>query len=678
MVRVKYGAEWHPVWLPESTPERPVAGPMPDWEIELRCCLRAHDAPLPPQGPAPKGCQDFLVHFKRLRQCWFGDPDGHWYYEDNPNEEEMVSAFFQYRRVGVLGHASSAKTTTAVCLAVMLFMIYGKRAKIFLTSTTLGASGDKLWGEVRNAWQRLIEFFGDERWLPGRLMASDNSIRYELNGMIDTTAGIKLIASEVGSDKESAAKIQGTKGDLFAVFADELDTLHQSLMETVNSNLASNDNSYFFGTFNPTTRFSIGGKFVTPKLGWGSVTVDSRCWETETGGMAIHFDALQSINVLAKRVVHRGLLSLTGLAQITQRCGGEDTPGYWRDVRAWFCPIGLAANVADEQEIIQYGALERERNWTERPSYGAGLDTSNTRGGDKNVLTINKTGPAQRTQEDGTAVVIVVSEIVAQIVMKVSGSVGISPEEQITKQLKDLLAEPKWAEPDNCWPLVIGNIAIDTTGGALALPIIRRDIGEPMCVSFKHKPSERIVPGDKRKGTEMFVNKRAEMWWLRPYIRAGQIRGLPAEVVKQLTSVRVKSEYDKDSGRSGNTKLIQIEDKKEFKARFGRSPDEGDSAVLSFEVARVKFGLASAESRKKNARPGYKFETGKEMPTPQFPAGREVQFEVPILDDRSRFEQERWLRPEEKKQFYRQYGPPGGGELMSPDVIIYGGGTTEW
>ncbi len=587
----------------------------------------------------------------------WGNLSGHWVYEENPNEAEMLDAFLKYRRLGIMGHASSGKSTFMVGLGVELFFIYGKRCLVICTSTTKGASAGKFWGEIENAWQTVVDVVGGEDVLPGKLNRSEQAIRYDCKGTRDTTAGIKLVAAELGSDKESASKIQGLKADLLLCLADELDTLHDSLMGTVNSNLASNESdltrSCFVGSWNPTTRLSIAGRFATPAGGasnWNKIKIDGPFgWETDTGGYVLRFDALRSPNIVALKTIHKGLLSIQGIEQIIERSGGVDTPGYYRDVRAWFCPTGLATAVCNENEILQYGAFEREYGWIEPPNLAAGLDTSNTRMGDKNVLTIGKTGKVKRQLPDGSWRTISVAAVAKVYELKIDVSNPRSPEEQITAKLQSILAAPEWANPQDCaGPLLIGNIAIDVTGGALCLPLITSRIGEPLKINFKSRASERTCPTESRKACDMFANKRAEMWWLRPWIRAGQIRGLPAVVVSQLCAAQFKEE----------AKVITIEDKEELKKRTNGSPDDADSCVLFIEAAKTRFGLAAEEKAKRTLKPGQRIVVGREF-DPNAPGFyKEVEFIVPTIPLAERREQERWMTKADKLKFHRAYGPP--------------------
>lgn len=656
----KYGAIWEPTLNQEG-----VLIPMPVWQIEWEMCRNAPDGLLPPLQRALKGNLGFKEHFKRLRRAWFGDPNGFWHYADNPNEDLMLDRFLKYRRLGLMGCASSGKSRFMVCTVIMLFMIYDRKFTGLCTSTTLKSSAGKFWGEIENAWQRLIEFFGTEEVLPGALNRSEMAIKYSCNGQMDKTAGIRLFAVEKGKEKETSAKIQGTKAKLLMVCADELDTLEEGLMGTVNTNLVSNPGSCFIGAFNPTSRYSVSGNFITP-LGknWNLITEEGPYeWELDSGGVCLRFTGERSPNIVdaegnrlppEKANQYIGLLTQAAIEQIKTTSGGTNTVGYYMQVRSWFCPIGLRDTVCNELEITEFGANRMEFDWVKPPFLCAGLDTANTVQGDGTVLTIGKVGEARRVI-DGKDVTMTVACPVEQITFRLAVNSQKTAEQQITDKLKVILADERWSKPADCaGPLTIGDIATDITGGAPAVALIKTQIGKPLEIHFKGKPSERKrFPTDSKDGGETYANKRAEMYDLRPLIRSQQLRGMNRVVITQLCDTAWLPP-EKVAG----TKLKQVEEKEDIRRRLKKSPDEADSYVLFVEAAKVRYGLTSQEKVKVQIKPGHTLITGMQFDPSVQGLYREVSMQVPILSTTERQERERWMTPAEKKVFHRNFGPP--------------------
>ena len=148
------------------------------------------------------------------------------------------------------------------------------------------------------------------------------------------------------------------------------------------------------------------------------------------------------------------------------------------------------------------------------------------------------------------------------------------------------------AEPQ--YPVAGVNVHIDAVGlGAGTVDYCRK----------KHLKVREIVAGAKplRRPRTMFKfkNLRSQMWWeFREKLRLGQFSfamknkayqdlPIPEKLVGDLASLRYEISGDK---------VIEVESKKDVKARLGRSPDDGDAVVMaSFELPAPIF-VAPARS----------------------------------------------------------------------------------
>ena len=117
----------------------------------------------------------------------------------------------------------------------MWFFLFPKETKVIVTSTTVAAAKDKVWGKVKIIWMHLERFLGPA-FMPGKIVDSQNRIRFEMDGVKSELTGIVLLAAESSSEKESADKLQGTKGKRMIVVGDEFATLKHSLLNTVLNN----------------------------------------------------------------------------------------------------------------------------------------------------------------------------------------------------------------------------------------------------------------------------------------------------------------------------------------------------------------------------------------------------------------------------------------------------------
>lgn len=471
-------------------------------------------------------------------------------------------------------------TESLALIGAMWFFLFPKDTKVIVTSTTVAAAKDKVWGKIKLIWIHLEKYFGTNL-MPGRLIDSQNRIRYEFQGVKSETRGIVLLASESSSEKESADKLQGTKAERMIVMGDEFATLKHSLLNTVLNNLTANKQCKLAGAFNPNSYYDPGGIISRPKGGWSTITEDDIEWETEIEpfglkGYCIRFDGEKSPNVLAGHERWKGLLTLEKLRQIGPI--GTKTKGYYEQIRGLWSPAGDLDSIYTETEIVKYGADRPVTTWVEPPVMVAALDPGFVHGGDRAALAIGKSGIAvnvdtQTKQKvfELTHIYVLDDDITNKTVSKV---------EWVVKLTKEKLAEHK---------VDIRNFAIDATGGGEPFSaLIARDIGLGFInVCFSGRASDMPVSrNDHRKGSERFFNMASELWYVgRELVRTGQLRGLKPDVVAELCARTYKEKAN----------VVQIESKKDMRLRTKKSPDLGDSALMCLYVSRVRHGLSSNE-----------------------------------------------------------------------------------
>lgn len=484
-----------------------------------------------------------------------------------------------YFAQGFINH-NSGKTETLALIGAMWFFLFPKETKVIVTSTTVAAAKDKVWGKVKLVWMHLERYFGPNI-MPGKLVDSQNRIRYEHNGIKSETRGIMLLASESSSEKESADKLQGTKAERMIIMGDEFATLKHSLLNTVLNNLTANKQCKLAGAFNPNSFYDPGGIISRPKGGWSTVTEDDDEWETEIEpfglkGYCIRFDGEKSPNVVLGEERWKGLLTLEKLTQIGPI--GTKTKGYYEQIRGFWSPLGDLDSIYTETEIVKYGADRPCTTWVEPPTMVAGLDPAYVHGGDRAVLTIGKCGVAVDVDTQTRQKVFELTHIYnldEDITNK-----SISKSEWIVKITKEKLAEHK---------VDVRNFAIDATGGGEPFgALVARDIGLGFInVCFAGRASEMPVSrNDRRKGCDRFFNMASELWYVgRELIRAGQLKGLKPDVVSEMVSRTYKEKAS----------IVQIESKKDMRLRTKKSPDVADSVFLSLFAARLRCGLSSNE-----------------------------------------------------------------------------------
>ena len=462
-----------------------------------------------------------------------------------------------YFAQGFISH-NSGKTECLALIGALWFFLFPKDTKVIVTSTTVAAAKDKVWGKIKLIWIHLEKFFGPNV-MPGKLVDSQNRIRYEFQGVKSETRGIVLLASESSSEKESADKLQGTKAERMIVMGDEFATLKHSLLNTVLNNLTANKQCKLAGAFNPNSYYDPGGIISRPKGGWSTVTEDDIEWETEIEpfglkGYCIRFDGEKSPNVVLGEERWKGLLTLEKLQQIGPI--GTKTKGYYEQIRGYWSPAGDLDSIYTETEIVKYGADRPVTTWVEPPVMVAALDPGFVHGGDRAALAIGKSGVAVNVDTQTRQKVFELTHI--YVLDDDITNKTISKVEWVVKLTKEKLKEHG---------VDIRNFAIDATGGGEPFSaLIARDIGMGFInVCFSGRASDMPVSrNDNRKGSERFFNMASELWYVgRELVRTGQLRGLKPDVVAELCARTYKEKAN----------VVQIESKKDLKLRTKRSPD---------------------------------------------------------------------------------------------------------
>ena len=587
----------------------------PDWYIELVCLREYHHQ----RSLKHTRLVSWAQHFVNFTTEVFGDPaylnSGQWFYfEWNPNAKRILENFCRHKILSVAGHASSSKSESLALIGAMMFFLFPFDTKVLVTSTTGGAAKQKIWGKIKQIWNHL------EKWMPqgtvpGKVIDSQNLIRFELNGDKNELTGIALVPSEKSQAKESEAKIQGTKAKRMILIGDEFATLQPSLVNTALTNLAVNEGFRMMGAFNPDSYYDAGGIISRPKDGWHSITEETDEWETEIEpygikGYCIRFDGEKSPNVLAGEKKWKGLLSREMLDQFA--ASGTKTKEYYKMVRGYWSPTGGRDCIYSEAEIIRWGADRPVTTWVEPPVMIAGLDPAFTHGGDRAVLCIGKSGIAQNVDTSKVQRVIELTHI--YVLDEDVTNKTISKVEWVVKLTKEKLAHHK---------VDVRNLAIDATGGGEPFgALIARDIGMGFLnVCFSGKASDMPVSrNDSRKGHERFRNMASELWYVgKELIRTGQLKGIKPDMVTEM----VARTYEEKGG------VVQIESKKEMKLRTKKSPDISDAGFLALHLARVRHGVSSNEKaavvvRPKNGiQPDFSFLTKKAFQS-SIPQGRLV------------------------------------------------------
>jgi hypothetical protein len=539
------------------------------------------------------GYMGFAYHFRELVDVVWGDEDWLHYIKWNPYIDQMIDKALKYKYLGVAGHASASKSCLATLWAIVNFIAYPDRTKVFITSTSLIDSRGRIWGAVERYWNRLLAFFGGiEEMLPGELISSTGTIRGRLNGVKDDLCGIALIAASKGNEKDAAKKI-GFKNLRIIFIGDELPLLSEEIINSAKGNLASNPFFQFIGIGNPTSQFDPFGQFTEPLDGWSSIDEHSTGWRTKLG-YCLRFDGATSPNVTAKKNgdpsnPYKGLLHWEEYEESKVKLG-ENSFEFWKQYRGFYSPTGRTDSIFWEADFETYHArrkvLQRIGIWTPVAS----LDPAFSHDGDRAVATFGEIGDALLS--DGT------TRRVLEFTEQIDYTPRLDRNKNKSAEVIRLFAAD--LRQRNIPPQ---NVSVDGSGGGDPFAgWLATEIGQGvLLVQFGGAPSDLPVSlTDSRKGSDRFLNKVTEMWVvMRDLLRSQQLAGLGggfgADVMRELCA--------RDYKTHSKGKLV-VEDKATMKKRTGgTSPDRADSLVLLSDLCRQRFGLASKERPKKIAKP---------------------------------------------------------------------------
>jgi hypothetical protein len=459
-----------------------------------------------------------------------------------------------------IGPSSSGKSTDAAVFCLWHFLCAPDITTIRVATNFKESLQLRIWAEVTRLWSLYPEgTFAGCNFTPSTMEITCGAIGY-----------IRGIAVKQGTEQQAMESIKGAHTPRTVVICDELDSMPMGVIEAIENPAGGCESFMFIGTGNPTRRLGNPlGVMCTPENGdWKKAGVGMEEWPTKFG-VCLFFDGRKSPGVVDPDKYGKFLLNQRQIDD-TIRIHGENSPIYWSQRIGFFAPEGMGNSVIDEPTIVQYRMMEIA-TWERAYYTGIVLDPSYSSGGDRCIarsFTIGMT-------TDGLVLQYLPS---TQIKMILSESLTLS----------DQIAE-KFMEVISSYQIPVNMIGIDCTGtqGAIA-DFIEARLGKRGIYRIQYSgrcgqlPLDAMVNETVAKGQRPFSNKRAEMYYaLRLFGRANMIRGLDRDTANELVQV----EWDR------NIPPMLVEDKLLVKKRIGKSPDEGDCAVMALDLARYRMGF---------------------------------------------------------------------------------------
>jgi hypothetical protein len=475
------------------------------------------------------------------------------------------------RFLGVAGCSSSGKSDGYALYALMHYWSRPADTFVFVMSTTKNDARNRI-------WKSLTQLFGQAQRMgcPGKLNDSVGVIKgVDKAGKISRNSGIQLVAAGKADAGEASSGLIGIKSPNVVLIADEMPNLGDGILEAAWDNLTSNDRVFFAGLGNPNLFSDPFAELCEPAAGWASITEEDEEWDTKYGS-CIRFNA-----ELSPRIVdpdgekYFWQPDKAYCERIADARGGTKSRGYYRFVKAFWCPEGAGNTIYQESEFRINNALDSvEPIWDSQPTTITALDPAFTRGGDRAYSGVAKIGKVNSRDHLHIC--------------------QYKPLTEDTSDKKNPLSHQlvlQWKELADDWGVTPFKAALDGTGSGIAFGHIVDSLWSPAVskVNFSSKPSGRKA---YFRGKEMeYYNKNSELW-IQPkeFIRSGQITGVSKELMAELCT---RQYYSKETAK------LRVEGKEEHKkSNNGESCDIADMFLLLVDKA-ISIGMFHSEEVKR-------------------------------------------------------------------------------
>ena len=493
--------------------------------------------------------------------------------------KEMIGGWKKKRFVGFAGCSSSGKSDAVALYGLMEYWARPTETFFLVMSTTKLSARMRVWKSITQLWGQ-----AETQGCPGKLIDSDGYIKgINANGKLWRNSGIVLMAAGTQDAEQACKDLLGIKNPNVIIGADEFNELGEGILKTAYENMTSNDRLTFAGMANPDKLTDPFANLCEPVNGWKSVNEDQERWETKYGA-CVRLNAEKSPRIMFPDLVDHNGKHLYHWQPDQEYCdriaenrGGIKSRGYYRFVKAFWCPDGSTNSIYSEVEFMNSGALDQdEPAWDCAPIVVSSLDPSFSRGGDRSFCCLMKAGLVNGRTHAHVCYETSIDEDMQD------KSVALT--HQIVRGWKALSEE---------WGVKPFRAIHDNTGAGTPFGhVVDMEWSTSVQkVNFQGKSSGRTVIF--RNEDCDYFNKNSELW-IQPkeFFREGQISGLSKETMSEL----VDREYHKKEGRT-----MRVEGKDEAKKRLKKSPDRADAFLLCIEKL-ITINMLKSEEVKKVAK----------------------------------------------------------------------------
>jgi len=520
------------------------------------------------------------AHYKNASQLIWPHLDWHRWAEIGNNEIRRPNA-----KVTVLmGSGSTNKTNLSGWEYLLEYYCRPHETLVLISSTTIPGLELRVWGEIKMLHELAVNRFP---WLPGYLIDSKHCITTdeleddEAEERIktrDLRKGVIGIPTVQGGKNIGLGRWQGIKQKHLRLIADDC-TAMNSVFLSAFANLNNNVDFQAIVVGNPDDILDPLGVAAEPVDGWSGHLEPTKTtvWDTIFfNGRCVNYVGLDSPNFDFPQDQPARYPYLISQKKINETLSAfpKDSFEYYSQCVGVMKISQMSRRIITRDLCRQFHAGD-DAVWdgSEMTNIAA-LDAAY--GGDRCVGGNAEFGKCM----DGK--IRLQFHLPHIVPVKIKNDEPMAEEDSISTYEK-AFCESKEVKPENFFH--------DSTGrGSLGTSLSR--IWSSRCnpVEFGGSPTKRPVTmdtfiDDKTTGEhrlkrcdEHYFNFVSELWYsLRYAIEADQIRGLPEEVINEL-SMRIWERVANDK--------IKIESKLDMKERIRKSPDLGDWAAIILEGAR--------------------------------------------------------------------------------------------
>lgn len=489
-------------------------------------------------------------HFKNAwRYFW---PE----YEWSDWVEMMVHAFCNYRYISIIGHQRASKTFTSSHIAWLDYCANPFTTLTNLTTVTFEGLKLRMWSDLMLASETAkiqnpftIRNSTNELRVYPKEVSRESGEKYQIKGMA------------LDRGKDAAGRIKGAHAPRVRLFIDEAENVPVVVYDAIDNPMSAPDAKAVM-LFNPLLWTSPAGKLCVPKNGLNSIRDTDLFWETKLG-ICLHFDGLQSPNIIQRKKHFTGLLTQADIDTVRNKWG-ENSVAWWSRVRGYPPPDGMVSQIFPSQ-IIEQGKPAIIFDYA--PEVCCTLDPAFD--ADDCVMHFGLKG---KLRDGRMAISATKTEIVK---FKVGGDA----------ELRDFQVRDTVIQQCKARGIKPSNFIMDRSGSGRGVYAMIHKEWSPEIhgIDYGGAATERPIRSDEEdKACDAYEKFVTELWFrARESIADGILGGI--SLLDELTIEDLSSRLFETKEVTDGT-VVVAETKREMKKRLGRSPDFGDAFVQFAEL----------------------------------------------------------------------------------------------